>query len=906
MTNSCHYCRGPIGASPCRGRPFPDQAPAAYCCFGCLSLGESDRAADARPRPKLDGFVIRLGIGLLVAGQSMIFGLAINLEDTTPAAQRWGVQGAILAGTLLVLLLLGPALIRNAITEIRRGRLTIEALFLLTMFGALAASLQSFISGHGPIYFEVVSVLLVVYSLGKAIGAHTRASAVAAATRWAGTLGQARLVDAGGRERMLDVGLVMPGDLIEARSGEAIAIDGVIRSGIGFISESAVNGEPFAVVRRPGDTVLAGMISFDATFRIEATASGTERQIDRLLEAVEQARQQPLSIQAQADRLGRVFLPLVMLAAIGTFAFWTLREDWSSGLFKAMSVLLVACPCALGLATPIVLWSALNRLAERGMIVHSGDMLERLAAVDRVYCDKTGTLTDDQFALVDLVTVGNRAHVQTLLALVEQQSRHPIARPFAALPRALAAEGYPRVLSFTAVPGCGVEANVEVDSGRVQQVRIGRPDWLNAAEANHLLKDAHAPTDHRVDCTINGKLAAVAFVRERLRDSTREALDQFQALGLPVRVLTGDTAERAMALSLPDTQGGMLPDDKRRVIVESGGKALMIGDGINDASALAAAHVGIALSSGTDLANSTATATLYHDDLRVVPWSIAVAREAMQAVRRNLLRAAVYNGIGIALAMAGILHPVVAALLMVGSSLLVAWSSVRVGISADPCACPGVAIACEPSGTDRRRLIHAMAFALQGIVFAQLLGLSGEAVVVMVVAFGAIGFVTAWYWQRRADLTHGLDMAYGMLTLGNLGMLVGWWADNGFAPLHDAGCCRCVEAMREGLLQPWMWVGMLVGANVAMRWLMRRPHPGSLAMYTGGNAGMVAGMLAGGAAAGWVETSSVTGGVMLAFAGMTAGMLAGMFAGTWLMTRLMCRTKVNQSSEAATRSEAVV
>ena len=186
---------------------------------------------------------------------------------------------------------------------------------------------------------------------------------------------------------------------------KTIPVDGVIREGIGFISEAPVSGEPFAVVRRPGDRVLAGTISYDATFRIEATAAGSARQIDHLLQAVEEARNRPASVQAQADRLARIFFPLIVGTACLTFTVWTVISGWQTGLFNAMSVLLVACPCALGLATPIVLWSALNRLAERGLVVRAGDLIERWSQVDSVYFDKTGTLTEDQFALVDIATL---------------------------------------------------------------------------------------------------------------------------------------------------------------------------------------------------------------------------------------------------------------------------------------------------------------------------------------------------------------------------------------------------------------------------------------------------------------------------------------------------------------------
>ena len=902
MTRSCDYCRSPIVGSSYLGRPWPHRPAASYCCYGCLSLGESDREEPTVPTKssvRLDGFAIRICIGLLVAGQSMVFGLAINLEEQTPRAVRLGVQGVILAGTLLVVALLGPPLFRNAFAEMRRGRLTIEALFLLTMTGAMLASLQSFVAGRGPIYFEVVTVLLVVYALGKAIGARSRAAAMASTRLWATSLSTCRLLDAQGRDRRAEVASILPGDIVEVRPGETIAVDGVIREGVGFVSESAVNGEPFAVVRRLGDRVLAGMVSHDATFRIEATAPGTARQIDRLISAIEEARARPTSLQAQADRLGRLFFPLIVVTAVVTFAVWTRLSGWEAGLFNAMSVLLVACPCALGLATPIVLWSVLNRLAERGIVARAGDAIERLAQIDCVVFDKTGTLTEDRFTLLDIVTFAEgdeRERILGWLALVEEQSQHPIARPFATLARAAGSPHSQRVLSFRFVPGCGVEADIEAGSlstPRTRRVRVGRPGWIDksgSVDESTLLAKLHGKTDHRIDMEIDGRLAAIASVRERVRESVPETLTTLQNMGLPVQVLTGDTAERSAFLALPETLGGLLPDDKRRLIEEmkrAGRKPLMIGDGINDASALASAHVGIALASGTDLANSAATATLYHGDLRAIPWAIALSREAVRTVRRNLFRAAGYNVVGIALAACGLLHPVAAALLMVGSSLLVAWSSVRVGVSADfhgECRLSANNASARP-----RAAIHAFAFILQAFCALLLLTLEPSIAIALCLLAAIFGVSTAYVWSRWTTIPHWLDMAYGMLSLGNLGMLLGWWADNGFTRLQNVGCCECANAMRQGVMKPWMWIGMLAFANGAMALLLRRPNSGpsycKTAMFTGGNLGMVAGMILGGWMTSGLTADSVPLGALASFAGMTLGMVGGMLIGTESLRR---------------------
>ena len=460
--STCANCRGPITSA------HAGRAGEVYCCFGCLNIGEQSCANACDTGVKPGGLGFRLGVGVLVVGQSMIFGLALNLHDDIPPAVRDFTQWLLFAGTLLVALLLGGPLVRTAAGELRRGRLTVEALFLLTMAGALGASLQAHLTGRGKVYFEVVSVLLVVYTLGKVIGARSREAALASSRAWGDRLCACRVVDAAGSTRTAPVIEVRPGDVVEVHPGELIAVDGVIRAGVGFVSEAVVSGEPFAVVRRPGDRVLAGSASFDATFRIAATAHGTAREIDRLLAAVDAARDRPLSLQARADRIGRWFLPLVVFTALGTFAYWSLASGWGVGLFNAMSVLLVACPCVIGLATPVVIWSALNRLAERGVILRGGDAIERLATIDRVLFDKTGTLTEDRFALVDVETAATgdeRAKLLGWLSLIQSQSSHPVAKPFAELPRPFTPSDEPRVQSLVAVPGRGVVAELIEASG---------------------------------------------------------------------------------------------------------------------------------------------------------------------------------------------------------------------------------------------------------------------------------------------------------------------------------------------------------------------------------------------------------------------------------------------------------
>jgi heavy metal translocating P-type ATPase len=878
------------------GRPRPERQAARYCCFSCLNLGEQslqDSESAGKTSFKLGGFGIRIGVALLILGQSMIFGLAINLEPDTPAKVKSAIQGGILAGTLLVIAMLGGPLFRAAWSEIRQRRLTIEALFLLTLAGAMAASLQSFIAGEGPIYFEVVTVLLVVYSLGKAIAARSRAAALASTQIWESSLKTCRTLDEQGRYKTVEISCVSPGDLVEVRPGETIPVDGVIRQGIGFVSEAVVRGEPFPVVRRAGDLLFAGMASHDATFRIEATASGTCRQIDRLLQSVEAARSQPTSLQSRADQLSRWFFVLIVGVSAATFAVWSSIASWQAGLFNAMSVLLVACPCALGLATPIVIWSALNKLAERGIVAHTGDIVERLAGVDHIVFDKTGTLTDEQFQIVDIVaTVADekRAEILGIISVVEEHSKHPIAKPFAGLPRPFSSDDIPQVLSCRIVPGCGLEAQY-CQLGENHRIRIGKPAWIDTCVigANpHLEELLLASTGHRIDVELDGERVAIALAEERLRDVVPETLATCKLMMLDVEVLTGDTREHSASLHLPNVRADLLPEAKQRRIKEltqAGLKALVIGDGINDAPAMAAAHASLALATGTELANSTANGTLYHGDLRVVPWAVALSREATRCVRRNLWRAAAYNLIGITLAAFGVLHPVAAALLMVVSSLLVTWSSATVGMNTEVCCADEAKSGANAFFYWSRlaAMLHFVCFAMQGIVISFLFDLSLPESLLAVGGFLLIGIVIAAIWHRWSTMPHWLDMSIGMLTVGNLGMLLGWWADHDFSALRDVGCCECLAILQSGTIKLGMVLGMVLFASLAMMFLSRKSRDARghcvISMVTGGNLGMIGGMILGAELASLAPTSSLIGRPELAFIGMSIGMIAGMLPG---------------------------
>jgi heavy metal translocating P-type ATPase len=792
---------------------------------------------------------------LLIVGQSMIFGLAISLEETTPSSIKWAVQVSILAGTLVVLGLLGGTLFQSAGRELRSGRITLDAMFLLTLCGALAASVQSMLSGTGPVYFEVVSILLVVYTVGKELTARTRAQAIHSLQL---NIHQSKYVNLwiDDQERVVPLESLKIGDQIVIRPGESIPIDAQIVQGEGFIGEAPFTGETLPRLRRVGDSVLAGSLSYDARFVVEATAEPGASRLDAIQQLLHEVHSRPSAVQSFADRLGQGLLPLVLLVAGGTFLYWSSERDLGTGWFRAMSVLLVACPCAIGLATPLVLWSTVSRLAERGLVLHSTETLEKLARVTRVCLDKTGTLSEEQAEIRSLEwqVDWDREKLLGILKRIELQSNHPLARAFAEVEAPLIQLEF---RTWRLLPGIGLEGEV-IHEQQVHRFRVGRLD----------------DSSSRIAFEWDDQLILKAELSERIRDSARPAIEELKQHELTTVLLTGDVTRREIAQACDEVHLGLLPDQKAQLIEawqKEGARCLMVGDGTNDAAALAQAEVGIALASGTELAHRAAGGTLYHRDLRLIPWAILMAREAMGRIRSNLRRSLAYNFVGMTLAATGLLHPVVAALLMVVSSLGVIFTSLRVGGTQ---TCLPLLKHESPWGI---AIVHALSITFQGILIAMMLQLRTPWLPLF---FLLLGSGLSWLWLRWRTQPHGFDMVVGMLSLGNLGMLLGWWADLKFQPLTLSDCCACEELARGQFTKLWMWLGMLLFGSLAL-FLPRTSGNGHRhsrgVMLTAGNLGMLIGMFLGSLLAAEMELTQRTLKFALHFGLMTLGMIVGMF-----------------------------
>ncbi|WP_404421310.1 heavy metal translocating P-type ATPase [Nibricoccus sp. IMCC34717] len=630
-------------------------------------VGETEPGLQVDAR-SVDRAWIRIGAGTVIAAQAMVFSLALNLTHADGLdLPRWAVHGLLLASALGALAFLGGDLMRESLGALRRRTVTIDLLFLVTLLGALVGSLIATFRGVGEVYYEVVAILIVVHTVGKMLGARSRLAALRAVEQLRQEFSLCRRLNGDGTESLVAYADLRAGDCVRVLPSELIPVDGRVKKGVSDIQESAMTGEWQPSRRGPGDTVQAGSHALDGELIIETGAG--ERRIDAVLAAVERAQLAPSEIQAQADRLTRLFLPVVVGAAVATGLGWALYRPWDEALFRAMAVLLVACPCAMGLATPVAIWGALASLARLGLLARTGDFVDGLARVTHVFLDKTGTLSHEELSVNDWRWRSEDAEEQTRIRAavfaLESELSHPVARALAAATMGspgLTVEG--RVL----VPGRGVQGVIAGSRWAVGDASLG----TGAPGQNVGEKWIHAFRD--------GAWCASARIGERWRDGLDEALSDLQALGLKVEVLSGDpSAVKTLGRSLPVT-AGMTPAAKAervRATRATGGRVLVVGDGINDAAAMSEADVAIAMRGGTDLARAASSAVLSGARLTLLPRAIAVARRARVAVRRNLIFSFAYNVAGMALAASGHLHPVAAALLMVGSSAVVAWSALR-------------------------------------------------------------------------------------------------------------------------------------------------------------------------------------------------------------------------------------
>ena len=594
----------------------------------------------------------------------MTFALAANLSEAEPA-ERFLLQSIPLAVALVVALLLGGEMLRNTWAAVRAGRLSIETLFIVAMLGAFGASFGSYFSGRGPVFFEVASILLVVYAFGRQLARYTQSRVLSALTQWDPAALKCEILkgEAWGSRTAADI---RRGDHVRVHPGVMIPVDGLVLQGEALVQEVGMTGELLAVRREEGQAVLAGTHVVDATLVIKATVDGFDRCLDRITSALREAAQRPGESQILADRLARWFVPSVLLAAMLTFAVHNAVAGWGPALFDAMAVLLVACPCALGFATPLAVWTGMRRLQSLGLYVKRGDAIERLAAVDCAVFDKTGTLSLPELSTqlrIESKWRERRADLEDLIGAAEAPIHHPVARVLAQL--AVGRDRY-RAHSVRIEPGRGISAHVGTTAESARTIRIvSTPATADTAS---------------LSVEIDGERAATIALREMQRPHASAISEALQTIGIDSVLMTGDRWERTSQFAFPNTYAGLKPEQKLEHVRswnKKGRRILFVGDGMNDAAAMAVSDVAIVVGAEPGLVQEVASIVWPDPHFDRLPKAIAVCRDTVRIVRLNLRFALIYNLLGMAIAACGLLHPVVAALLMAISSCVVTLRSLR-------------------------------------------------------------------------------------------------------------------------------------------------------------------------------------------------------------------------------------
>jgi Cu+-exporting ATPase len=593
----------------------------------------------------------------------------------------------------------------GAYKSLRNGAANMDVLIAMGSSAAYLYSLPilfGWLSGH--VYFETAAVIITLIVLGKFLEARAKGQTSEAIKKLMGLRPKTARVRRDGTETDVPVDAVRVGDLVAVRPGERVPVDGIVVEGKSTVDESMLTGEAMPVAKQQGMAVIGGTINKQGAFMFEATKVGKDTALAQIVRLVEEAQGSKAPIQKLADQVSAVFVPIVIgIALLTALAWFALTGEFATALIHAIAVLVIACPCALGLATPTAIMVGAGRGAESGLLFKSAEALQRAGSVTTAVLDKTGTITKGRPTVTDVV-IGNwllgdasitSNQLLQLAASAEKSSEHPLAEAIvaAATERGLALAP---AAGFAAIAGQGIRAEVDGRAVLIGNQRLMEVDGLllNGLGGDVARLQAEAKTPMLV--AVDGAVAGVIAVADSVKEGSAEAIAQLRALGLRVVMLTGDnraTAEAiARSVGVDDVIAEVLPGDKARVVKElqtaGGGPRTavnrppsaviaMVGDGVNDAPALAQADVGIAIGTGTDVAMAAAPVTLMSGDLRGVPRAIRLSKAVMRTIKQNLFWAFFYNVILIPAAALGFLQPVLAAGAMAFSSIFVVTNSLR-------------------------------------------------------------------------------------------------------------------------------------------------------------------------------------------------------------------------------------
>ncbi|HLR60800.1 MAG TPA: heavy metal translocating P-type ATPase [Pseudogracilibacillus sp.] len=543
--------------------------------------------------------------------------------------------------------------------------------------------------GEPELYFEAAAVIITLILLGKLFEVRAKGKTSQAIQKLLDLQAKTARILRNGQEQEIPIEEVLEGDILIVRPGEKIPVDGEIKTGESAIDESMLTGESIPIDKVPGDKVIGATINKNGSLQINATKVGKDTALAQIVKVVEEAQGSKADIQRLADRISGIFVPIVVLIAVATFLVWyfiVVPGDFRASLIPMISILVIACPCALGLATPTSIMAGSGRAAEMGMLFKGGEHLENTQSIDTVVLDKTGTVTKGAPMLTDIIASDGfiEKDVLQLVGTAESQSEHPLAQ---AIVQGVKEKDIPllETTQFEALPGFGIRAEINEENIFVGTRRLMKEQNIPIpTETETAMEKLEQDGKTAMLIAIEGVLAGVVAVADTVKETSKEAIARMHKLGLQVIMLTGDNERTADAIAkqvdIDQVVAEVLPDQKSEQIKKlqaQGKKVAMVGDGINDAPALAMADVGMAVGTGTDIAIEAADITLMRGDLNSVADAMIMSKKTMRNIKENLFFAFIYNTIGIPIAALGLLAPWVAGAAMAFSSVSVVLNALR-------------------------------------------------------------------------------------------------------------------------------------------------------------------------------------------------------------------------------------
>ncbi|NIK79601.1 Cu+-exporting ATPase [Paenibacillus castaneae] len=585
----------------------------------------------------------------------------------------------------------------GAYKALRSGSANMDVLVALgtsaAFFYSLYVTLASLgASGHGAneveLYYETSAVLITLIVLGKLLEALAKGRSSEAIKTLMGLRAQTAVVVRNGEEQRVAIDDVLVGDKVLVKPGEKIPVDGIVLDGASTVDESMLTGESMPVDKRKGDTLIGATINKNGVLRMQADRIGRETTLAQIIKVVEEAQGSKAPIQRIADRISGIFVPIVTAIAAITFIIWYLFIESSNlghALEKAIAVLVIACPCALGLATPTSIMAGSGRAAELGVLFKGGEHLESAHQVDTVVLDKTGTVTKGKPELTNVIVAEGYKEKELLswVGAAERNSEHPVAD---ALVTGIMARSIdlPAAQQFEAIPGYGIEATIEGRQLLIGTRKLMEKHGVSIESARSKQQELESEGKTVMLIAVNRQYGGMVAVADTVKESSAAAVAKLKEMGLDVIMLTGDNERTAMAIArqvgIERVLAEVLPEQKAKAIQElqaAGRKVAMVGDGMNDAPALAAANIGMAIGGGTDVAMEAADITLMRGDLNSISFAISMSRVTMANIKQNLFWALAYNVIGIPIAAAGFLAPWLAGAAMAFSSVSVVLNALR-------------------------------------------------------------------------------------------------------------------------------------------------------------------------------------------------------------------------------------